>query len=404
MKKLLLIMIVLTFCFVKLSAEWVRISDNLKKDGPSEMVSLAVENNMIFAGSLYGGIYRTSNDGITWDKVYKGNDYTVISIDIIHENIYAAYVSGGIAISKDNGSTWNYRNNGLTSDSMTVVVADEGIILAGTKSKGIFLSTNNGDSWIIKNNGLNDLRIQTITISDKYIFASTWDGIYLSTDKGENWVLKCPGIVARQIVVDRNRIFAGSYGQGIYLSTDNGENWIEKNNGFKNLNFMCLAINGDNLIIGTGYTLDFEHDNFYISKNNSDSWYSTNFPNGPVSGDIIISYLVIKGNDIYSRTSEGIFKGPSLDIGIVGIDDDFTKSHNSNLKLALNHVSNYLTISFNEESKHGSTNIQIFNSIGEIALSVALQNPESQQIDISVLPPGLYFVRYGSEYGKFIKE
>jgi hypothetical protein len=48
--------------------------------------------------------------------------------------------------------------------------------------------------------------------------------------------------------------------------------------------------------------------------------------------------------------------------------------------------------------------LMIYNSIGELVFSVALQNPESQRIDISSVPPGLYFVRYGSEYAKFIKE
>jgi hypothetical protein len=49
---------------------------------------------------------------------------------------------------------------------------------------------------------------------------------------------------------------------------------------------------------------------------------------------------------------------------------------------------------------------EIYNMLGECVKY--FQNSSTHQgvvtIDISSLPPGLYFVRYGSEYGKFIKE
>jgi hypothetical protein len=48
--------------------------------------------------------------------------------------------------------------------------------------------------------------------------------------------------------------------------------------------------------------------------------------------------------------------------------------------------------------------IRVYNIYGEKVLSKFIQNSERNILDISSLPPGLYFVRYGSEYGKFIKE
>jgi WD40 repeat protein len=93
---------------------------------------------------------------------------------------------------------------------------------------------------------------------------------------------------------------------------------------------------------------------------------------------------------------------------IVSVNDHENLSNTNIIQISPNPSSDFINISYFNNRVHPTAirnnEIKIYNSIGEFIFSVALQNPESQQIDISGLPPGLYFVRYGSEYGKFIKE
>jgi WD40 repeat protein len=98
-----------------------------------------------------------------------------------------------------------------------------------------------------------------------------------------------------------------------------------------------------------------------------------------------------------------------LDIDkITDVNDPIQLSENNFMQITPNPSSDFINISYYNHRVHPTAilndEIKIYNTIGEIAQSVAFQNYDSQQIDITSLPPGLYFVRYGSEYAKFIKE
>jgi plastocyanin len=54
------------------------------------------------------------------------------------------------------------------------------------------------------------------------------------------------------------------------------------------------------------------------------------------------------------------------------------------------------------EPSEGSA-IQIYNTLGEIVLSVGTGRDLSERIDISNLPTGLYYIKIGSETAKFVK-
>ena len=49
------------------------------------------------------------------------------------------------------------------------------------------------------------------------------------------------------------------------------------------------------------------------------------------------------------------------------------------------------------------SDIQIFNTLGEIVLSVEQTPPSVHRIDISKLSPGMYFIKIGNRVEKFVK-
>ena len=67
----------------------------------------------------------------------------------------------------------------------------------------------------------------------------------------------------------------------------------------------------------------------------------------------------------------------------------------------------YIDISsINPTLKRGDdecSDIQIFDILGEIVLSVEQTSPSVQRIDISNLTPGIYFIKIGNRLEKFVK-
>jgi hypothetical protein len=112
-----------------------------------------------------------------------------------------------------------------------------------------------------------------------------------------------------------------------------------------------------------------------------------------------------KNNDIIVSGNQGIYTyiARIKDTTTTSISDLFVSE--KCLIISPNPSNSFIDINFSNKNILLNLNqINIYNSIGEIVLSISILNPDSQRIDISSLPPGLYFVRYGSEYAKFIKE
>jgi len=71
-------------------------------------------------------------------------------------NLFAGTLTGGVFLSTNNGTNWTAVNNGLTRyDIYSLSVSPDGSkLFAGTGGVGMFLSTNNGTSWTSVSDGL----------------------------------------------------------------------------------------------------------------------------------------------------------------------------------------------------------------------------------------------------------
>jgi len=95
-------------------------------------------------------------------------------------NLFAGTGEEGIFRSTDNGTTWNSANSGIPQYTSVHSFAANGInLFAGTWLKGVFLSTNNGESW--SPSGLSDKIVFALfaTPDGMNLFAGTWEeGIF----------------------------------------------------------------------------------------------------------------------------------------------------------------------------------------------------------------------------------
>jgi photosystem II stability/assembly factor-like uncharacterized protein len=189
-----------------------------------------------YVGYGSGGIFKTTNNGITFEPVFDQIDALGIgdfALSQTDPNILyvgtgekngsrSTYAGSGVYKTADGGKTWNHL--GLTGthhisrvlihpqDNNTVWVASLGALYSANTDRGVFKSTDGGKSWkktlyINDSTGVSDLVINPQ--NPKQLIAATWE----RTRKA--WDFKGNGV-----------------GSAIYRSDDGGETWKKSTEGF----------------------------------------------------------------------------------------------------------------------------------------------------------------------------
>jgi len=275
MKKIYILLFAL-FLLNNVNAQWQSKHLIKQTDTPNEsgggVMSFAVINSNIFAGTFGAGIFLSTNNGSSWTAINNNLPFNLVvtSLATSGNNLFAG-TNWGMYLSTDTGSSWTAISNGLTYDGTNTIqsIAISGNnIFAGSEANGVYLSTNNGSSWTVINSGQpNYTYVSSLAISGSNIFAATDKGVYLSTDTGSSWTAVSNGLIfdvtntIQSIAISDSNIFVGTMIGGIYLSTNNGSSWTAVNDGFpidssgNNPVVYSLAIIGNNLFAGTDSTI-----------------------------------------------------------------------------------------------------------------------------------------------------
>ena len=235
----------------------------------------------VAAGS--GGLWKTSNSGITWQPVFDAQaSYSIgtVSIDPNNsnviwvgtgENVSGRHVGWGDGVYKsiDGGKTW--KNMGLTKsehigkilvdprNSDVVFVAAEGPLWSSGGERGMFKTEDGGKSWqltlnIDENTGVTDIEFDPSNPDVIYAAAyqrrrHTWallsggpkSGLYKSVDNGASFRQLKTGLPKGDMgkiglaVTPANpelvyaTIEANSKEKGFYRSVNRGESWEKRN-------------------------------------------------------------------------------------------------------------------------------------------------------------------------------
>ena len=182
-----------------------------------------------------GGVWKTTNDGVTWDPIFDGqSSFSIGSVSIdpnnpstvwvgTGENVGGRHVGYGDGIYKstDAGKTW--QNMGLKEsehisriivhpeNSNIIWVAAQGPLWDKGGQRGLYKSTDGGETWEKKLGGNEWTGVTDIEIDPRNpdrMYAATWQ---------------------RQRIVPI--YVGGGVGSGIHKSTDGGETWKEIKNG-----------------------------------------------------------------------------------------------------------------------------------------------------------------------------
>lgn len=284
----------------------------------------------IYIGAASGGIFKTTDGGISWINIF--TDATAISIgdlaiDPTDQNIIYAgtgeanassysFFGNGIYKSTDAGTSWVHV--GLDSSAYIgriivdsanpnrVFVAACGTLFSPNQQRGIYRSDDGGQSWTRKlfvNDSTSAIDIVQDPCNPNILFAAMWErvrglnyrrsfgdgsGIYYSSDYGDNWVELTsglpsgPGVGRIGLTICRSNpqvlyaFYDNQSGIEVYKTINGGNNWTRVNDGplqGMNSNFgwyfgqIRVDPSNENRVFVLGVTL-------YRSDNGGSTWSS----------------------------------------------------------------------------------------------------------------------------------
>ncbi len=247
-------------------------------------------NGHIFAATLSRGIYRSTDNGETWDNInLPNNNIVALSVNSAGD-IFAGTMGGGVFRSLDNADTWKAINNGLNGRDnnrmLALAINSNGHIFAKAAGINLFRSINNGDSWTYTAFAFTGGSLMAINRSD-HIFVGGNGGVFRSLDNGDTWQVignssTIPSVSSLGIN-KKGDIFAGR--DGVFRSVDNGETWnsIVKGITVSTINAMVVNSSGQ-IIIGT------EYGGLFRSSDDGDTWSNIN---NELTRDADIDALII---------------------------------------------------------------------------------------------------------------
>ena len=238
------------------------------------------DNQTYFMGTTGGGLWKTTDAGISWNNVSDGyfntgsvgavsvseSDNNIVIVGMGESPVRGVMTSSGDGVYKsvDGGNTWEHLGLEKTKHISQIIIhpndpdiiytAAQGSPYKGTNERGVYKTTDGGVTWekvlyIDKMSGANDLAMDYN--NPRVLYASFWDhqrlpwyvrsggngsGIWKTIDGGENWKKLTIGLPKKVmgkigVTVSRanpNLVYAiiESDEGGLYRSEDAGESWV----------------------------------------------------------------------------------------------------------------------------------------------------------------------------------
>ena len=107
-------------------------------------------NSSVLFATTWSGIFRSVDAGASWVRLDSPARTSELAIDPLNANRLIAVTEGnGIARSENGGETWTAINEGLDGVSrfLSIAIAQQGIVYAGSFREGLFFSDDYGDNW-----------------------------------------------------------------------------------------------------------------------------------------------------------------------------------------------------------------------------------------------------------------
>lgn len=224
-------------------------------------IDRASVNDITFAGgnllaatkstcSIYNNVFKSTDNGATWSGTTGLQGKIINSFAIKGATLWAFFFAlpndSGVARSTDNGNTWQVIPSIIT-DAGESIVSDNAIIVA--EDNFIWRSTDDGASWdVVEQFALTG--ISAFARAGTKLFGASSSGIETSTDNGASWNFEPFSNGAYSFSAVGSTIYLGSNSK-VFKSTDLGATWIDMSTGLGNGGIQALLYDGTTLFAGT---------------------------------------------------------------------------------------------------------------------------------------------------------
>ncbi len=244
--------------------------------------TFAVHNNALYAGTS-DGVFTTTNAGLNWNLVTCSfSEQNILSVFSDGGNLFAGTLYKGIFSSSDNGTSWT---QGCYNFSKVNGICETPFgTLAVTEDIGIFKSTDNGSNWAYVTTPA-PVYFYRLYYMSGAVYAATSYGISKSTNTGVNWTTLGPGYNLRSLYTnDGIHVIAGALSNGIFVTTNSGASWTQSNITDKGV--YCIKKYGSYFIAGGN------NPGIYVSSDNGFTWSQTYSAGNCMDLDSTGGYLV----------------------------------------------------------------------------------------------------------------
>jgi uncharacterized repeat protein (TIGR02543 family) len=320
--------------------------------------ALAV-NDTLFVATVNGGVYRTTNRGVTWERL--GTEFNGVSSLALspgvggNHTLLAGTDRQGIFASSDNGQSWSPANGGLSllgpnyptifDLAVSPAYPTDGLQLCAPMITGVMRRSGGGDWTSVSGLPVNlsgeafvySLAFSPDFANDQTAFAGMFGmsgqgGVSRSNDGGQSWSPANTGLANQYSVFPAinaiapspafatdQTVMAGSDSSGVFRSTDRGTTWQAMNLGLENLSPADIRAIAFSPAFATDRTLFLADGATNVFRNDGGSGWS---PLGPgLSGyprSLAVSPSFASDHTLFAGSSRGLFvytvddQGPPL--------------------------------------------------------------------------------------------
>jgi photosystem II stability/assembly factor-like uncharacterized protein len=318
-------------------------------------LALANDENLLLTGSTFYGLYGSADEGQSWQPAgFNGNGYysfadVAISPDYHNDQTFFAArtsmlsIGGSVYRTTDGGDNWErvYGTDLVSSLAISPNFANDRTIIAGTNEQAARISIDGGDTWnklgewpVYDRGAALQVALPPNYPADGTVFAGGGKGFWRLPEGETMWQMAASGLseqhhvtavaISPAYVSDQTLLLTASLSDPVtfvnhfsaYLSTDGGVNWTAVNAGLPDRSLTDVAFSPYFTIDHTAYVTT-EDGELYRSRDGGISWTLVgSAPGQPAFYDVKVN----RQGSVFVSSSQGVWQytTPAEDILING--------------------------------------------------------------------------------------
>jgi len=240
------------------------ISWSIKTSGNSFIERLYFFNNILFSSGP-DGIWRSGNNGDTWQKVRESGILFSVGANLYNIS------NSTLSISVDQGINWELKSSQLPPYVAKVGASLNEKLFLGANGGGVFSTLiSDPSTWQVVNGDLRLYRVTDFEFHNGNIFMAAGNRGIFSSDDDQAWVQKAdenliPSSTIYRLQSVGTDLFAVNSSFAIFRTSDNGQSWI-------GLGPIAQGMIINNLAAHKGKILAAGSDGVYQSDTRGSSW------------------------------------------------------------------------------------------------------------------------------------